>query len=201
MAQGATEYRAFVNTVMKLRFHNYFLNSWTIISISIKTLFRGMSSSVWRKSALQCCRLLQTGCPMHCSLWTWWQELCCCWRLCRCPQRVRGPLGAEKYSLVSPVPRIPLFVSDTSISDNLLLLLAYIYFRQECNVLSCPTSLWLHVSTVHGHHQVDVYLAKVVSLYVKITYRVWTRCWLLIKIYLRLTGRIYKTKNNNKNII
>jgi hypothetical protein len=33
------------------------------------------------------------------------------------------------------------------------------------------TSLALHVSAVQNHHQVHVYLAKTVPLYVKITYR------------------------------
>jgi hypothetical protein len=62
------------------------------------------------------------------------------------------------------------------------------YYTYNCwlcihNLLSCPTSLPLHVSAVHGHHQVHVYLAKTVPLCVNITYRVWTRCWLLIKLY------------------
>jgi hypothetical protein len=53
-----------------------------------------------------------------------------------------------------------------------LYLLVYICFRLKYNLLSCPTSLSLHVSAVYGHHQAHVYLAKIFPLYVKITYRV-----------------------------
>jgi hypothetical protein len=44
----------------------------------------------------------------------------------------------------------------------------YIYFCVECNLWSCPTSLSLHVSAVHGHHQEHVYLFKMVPLDVKL---------------------------------
>jgi hypothetical protein len=37
---------------------------------------------------------------------------------------------------------------------SLVLIILYIHFRLKCNLLSCPTSLSLHVSTLHGHHQV-----------------------------------------------
>jgi hypothetical protein len=35
--------------------------------------------------------------------------------------------------------------------------IVYIYFRLKCNLLSCPTSLSVHVSAVYGHHQVNIY--------------------------------------------
>jgi hypothetical protein len=42
-----------------------------------------------------------------------------------------------------------------------------VYFRLKCN-LYCSMSLPLHVSAVYGHHQVHVYFAKIVPLYVKL---------------------------------
>jgi hypothetical protein len=38
---------------------------------------------------------------------------------------------------------------------------ATIYFRLRWNLLSCPTSLSLHVSAVYGHRQVHVYIAAI----------------------------------------
>jgi hypothetical protein len=54
--------------------------------------------------------------------------------------------------------------------------LGRIYFRLKCNLLSHQPSSLIHVSALYGHH-----LAKIVALYVKITYRVWTQ-YFIIKI-------------------
>jgi hypothetical protein len=54
---------------------------------------------------------------------------------------------------------------------TLPLIFIYINFCLESKLLSCLTSLTLHVSTVHGHYYVHVYLAKMVPLCVKITCR------------------------------
>jgi hypothetical protein len=47
----------------------------------------------------------------------------------------------------------------------------HIYFHVECNLLHSHPSSTSHISAVYGHHQV-FYLAKIVALYVKISYRV-----------------------------
>jgi hypothetical protein len=57
--------------------------------------------------------------------------------------------------------------------------LFHIYFRLKCNLLSSHPSSTLHVSAVYGHHEVSSSLLKVVALYVKISYRVSTRCFLI----------------------
>jgi hypothetical protein len=45
-------------------------------------------------------------------------------------------------------------------SVALMYLLVYLYFCLRCSLLSCPITVSLHVSTVYGHHQMHVYLAK-----------------------------------------
>jgi hypothetical protein len=54
----------------------------------------------------------------------------------------------------------------------LMYLFVYIYICLKYNLLSCPTSLSLDVSTAYGHHQFRMSLAKIVPLYVEIKYRV-----------------------------
>jgi hypothetical protein len=44
---------------------------------------------------------------------------------------------------------------------SLMYLLVYIHFRLICNILSCPTSLSLHVPAVYGHRQGHVYPVKI----------------------------------------
>jgi hypothetical protein len=47
--------------------------------------------------------------------------------------------------------------------------IAYIYIYISVSNIN---SLSLHVSAIHGHHQVHTYLAETVPLYLKVTYPV-----------------------------
>jgi hypothetical protein len=67
------------------------------------------------------------------------------------------------------------------LSVALIYNLLHIYFRLKCNLLSShPFFLTTCFGRIRPSSDV-VYLAKIVALCVKISYRVWTRC-LLIKI-------------------
>jgi hypothetical protein len=77
-------------------------------------------------------------------------------------------------------------------------LFVYIYFPLKCNLLSCSISLSLHVSAIHSHRQVHVYLAETVSPCAKMTYRVYTRCCYYLKYRIRIKIKI---KNYNWNFL
>jgi hypothetical protein len=64
-----------------------------------------------------------------------------------------------------------------------------------------PASLSLHVSVLHGHHQVEIYVVETLPFYVKIIYCVWTRCWVLIKIYCGTSAEIKIVKAPETSVV
>lgn len=96
------------------------------------------------------------------------------------PELIFGAGNLKKFLLL---PVVPSYKWRWSTYSNLFV---YIYFHLNCNLLSCRTSPTLHISALQGHHQVHLYLAKTVALHIEIkfTYRMWTRFWLIIIIYL-----------------
>jgi hypothetical protein len=55
--------------------------------------------------------------------------------------------------------------------NKVMLFFVSIYFRLKGYLLCCPTSLSLHVSAVHGHHQMLSILPKLFHC-IEVTYRV-----------------------------